>query len=187
MGLFLALGVTVGSAALGTQPGAPLGPRLGPRGIQLGSPLGPRGIQLGEGSPASAGHVELISDAVQVLSGEPQVVALRFRVEDGFHINSHTPKDQLLTPTVLRLHTGSGARMGLKVEGEQYPKGSAFRLRVGTGETLSVYQGQFQVGVRLVAPKGDSTLTGELHYQACDNVSCFPPRTLKVLVAVTGE
>ncbi len=185
------MGVAIGSVAVGAQPGvrssAPLGPQLGAQEIQLGSPLGPQGIQLGDGSPAHAGHVELLSDAVQVLSGEPQVVALRFRVNDGFHINSHTPNDQLLIPTVLRLHTGSGARMGLKVEDEQYPKGSTFRLQMGSGETLSVYQGQFQVGVRLVAPKGDSTLTGELHYQACDTASCFPPRTLKVLVAVTGE
>ncbi|MGA8940329.1 MAG: protein-disulfide reductase DsbD domain-containing protein [Acidobacteriaceae bacterium] len=127
--------------------------------------------------------MELVSDAVQVLAGEPQVVELRFRVDDGFHINSHTPDDQLLIPTVLRLDAGSR----VKVEDELYPKGSTFRLPLGSGETLDVYQGEFLVKVRLVAAKGASTLTGALHYQACDNASCFPPRTLRVMVAVTGE
>ena len=145
--------------------------------------MGAQSIQLGGVPAAHRGHVELVSDAVQVLAGEPQVVELRFRVDDGFHINSHTPNDELLIPTELRLDAGSG----VKVVGEQYPKGSTFRLPLGAGETLDVYQGEFRVKVRLVAAKGASTLTGALHYQACDNASCFPPRTLRVMVAVNGE
>jgi Disulphide bond corrector protein DsbC len=140
-------------------------------------------IQLGGAPAAHKEHVQLVSDAVQVLAGSPQVVELRFRVDDGFHINSHTPKDELLIPTVLRLNTVNG----VKVLGEQYPKGSTFRLPLDPGETLDVYQGEFRVSLRVVAPKGASTLVGELRYQACDNASCFPPRALKVIVAVTGE
>lgn len=145
-------------------------------------PLGAQ-IQLGGVPAAHRGHVELVSDSVQVLAGQPQVVELRFRVDDGFHINSHTPNDELLIPTVLKLDAGGG----VKVEDEQYPKGETFRLPLGDGETLSVYQGEFRVKVRLTAAKGASTLNGVLHYQACDNASCFPPRTLPVMVAVTGE
>lgn len=141
-------------------------------------------IQLGD-APAAAHkeHVELVSDAVQVLAGSPQMVELRFRVDDGFHINSHTPKDELLIPTELRLDAASK----VKVLDEQYPKGSVFRLPLGSGETLDVYQGEFRVSLRMVVPKGASTLVGELRYQACDNASCFPPRTLRVMVAVSGE
>ena len=142
-----------------------------------------QGIELGGTSEAHKGHVVLVSDAVQVMASEPQVVELRFRVDDGFHINSHAPKDGLLIPTVLRLDSAGG----VKVVGEQYQPGSAFRLGGASGEVLDVYQGEFRVSVRMVAPKGASTLTGALHYQACDNASCFPPRTLPVMVAVTGE
>jgi hypothetical protein len=70
---------------------------------------------------------------------------------------------------------------------ETYPPGSSFRLTVGAGETLDVYQGKFRVGMRVVAPKGASTLTGSLRYQACDNAACFPARTLAVKVALTGR
>jgi hypothetical protein len=111
------------------------------------------------------------------------VVELRFRVQDGFHINSHTPKDELLIATALQI----SAANGLKVVEEQYPKGSTFRLPLASGETLDVYQGEFRVSVRLVVPKGSSTLTGALHYQACDNAVCYPPKTLPVVVAVNGR
>ena len=140
-------------------------------------------IQFGEAPVAHKGHVELLSDAAEVKAGEPQVVVLRFRVEDGFHINSHTPKDELLIPTALRFNTGGV----VKVVSQQYQKGSTFRLPLGSGETLDVYQGEFRVSVGVVAPKGSSTLLGVLKYQACDNAVCFPPKTLPVIVAVTGD
>jgi hypothetical protein len=142
-------------------------------------------IQLGgdSGSAAKKGHVVLLSDALQVEAGKPAMVELRFRVDDGFHVNSHTPASDLSIPTVLKMEDASG----IKVLGEEYPKGLAFRLTVGEGETLDVYQGEFRVRLRVVVPKGQSTLKGGLRYQACDNAACFPPRTLAVAVAVTGK
>ena len=74
---------------------------------------------------------------------------------------------------------------------ESYPEGTAFRLHLpgdaGGGETLDVYQGEFRLKLRVIAPKGVSMLTGSLHYQACDNAACFPARTLPVTVALTGR
>lgn len=144
--------------------------------------LGGLGSSLGQKDAAKKSHVELVSDAVQVDAGKPQAVELIFRVDPGFHINSHTPKDELLIPTVFKPGAGE-----VKVLGETYPAGSAFRLTIGAGETLDVYQGEFRVGLRVIAPKGASTLTGLLRYQACDNESCFPARTLAVKVALTGR
>jgi hypothetical protein len=126
--------------------------------------------------------VSLLPDQIVVGAGKPQVVELRFHVDPGFHINSHTPKDELLIPTVLRLDAAS-----VKVVSQEYPQGSSFRLTVGDGETLDVYQGEFRVKLRVVVPRGVSTLSGSLHYQACDNAACFPPRNLAVNVAVTGK
>ena len=153
-------------------------------GFLLVACAGAQEIQLGDArAAAQKGHVVLVSDAVAVEAGRPQVVEVRFRVEPGFHINSHVPKDQLLIPTVLTVDPAGGVKVG----GEEYQKGSAFRLAIGGGETLDVYQGEFVVSMRVVAPKGASTLSGSLRYQACDNVACFPPKTLPVMVAVTGK
>jgi Disulphide bond corrector protein DsbC len=142
-------------------------------------------IQLGGLDPATEAkkqHVELLTDSLQLTADKPQDIELRFRVEPGFHINSHKPKDELLIPTELKLDSGS-----FHIADEQYPPGSRFRLQVGGGEDLDVYQGEFRVAMRIAAPKGDSTLSGSLRYQACDNAACFPPRTLAVKIAVTAK
>jgi DsbC/DsbD-like thiol-disulfide interchange protein len=148
--------------------------------VLMAVPAAAQEIRLGDARPAVRQRVELLTDAVAVKAGREQVVELRFRVEPGFHINSHAPKDELLVPTVLRLDPS-----GVDVRGVEYPAGSAFRL--GDGSTLDVYQGEFRVAVRLTAHAGQSTLTGALRYQACDNAACFPPRTLVVRVAMTGQ
>jgi hypothetical protein len=142
--------------------------------IQLGG--------FGRAAGAKRQHVELLTDAIQVEAGKRQDVELRFRVEPGFHINSHTPKDELLIPTVLRIDAGA-----VRESHEVYPLGSAYRLAVGAGETLDVYQGEFRIGLQVVVPRGMSTMEGMLRYQACDNASCFPPRTLAVKIAITGR
>jgi hypothetical protein len=142
-------------------------------------------IQLGgldRATEAKKQHVVLLTDSLQLTANKPQDVELRFRVEPGFHINSHKPKDELLIPTELRLDSGP-----FHIANQQYPAGSRFRLQMGSGEDLDVYQGDFRVALRLEAPRGDSTLSGTLRYQACDNAACFPARTLPVKIAITAK
>jgi hypothetical protein len=151
--------------------------------LLLGSAAVAQEIRLGDARPVARQHVAALTDAIEVKAGREQVVELRFRVQDGYHINSHTPKDGLLIPTELRLE----AAPTLVVKGEAYPAGAAFKLAIGDGEVLDVYQGEFRVQVRVVAAPGSSTLTGSLKYQACDSSACFPPRVLPVVVAVSAR
>lgn len=142
-------------------------------------------IQLEEGTrPAGSvrvNHVSLLTDSVEVAAGRPQTVELRFRVDPGFHINSHTPKDELLIPTSL---TFQGA-VATRVLGTEFPKGTPFRLNIGSGELLDVYQGEFRVTLKLAQlAAGTSDIIGTLRYQACDSAACFPPRLLPVRIAL---
>jgi hypothetical protein len=142
-------------------------------------------IQLGgidRAAEAKKQHVELLTDSLQLTANKLQDVELRFRVERGFHINSHQPKDELLIPTELKLDPGS-----LHIAGEQYPPGSHFHLPIGSGEDLDVYEADFRVMLRVQPPRGDSTLNGTLRYQACDSASCFPAKTLPIKIAVTAR
>jgi hypothetical protein len=136
-------------------------------------------IRFGDARPASRQHVELLTDSVEVKSGHSAVVELRFRVDPGFHINSHSPKDETLIPTVLKLSSG-----GVDVVGMEYPAGAPFKLG---SDMLDVYQGEFRIRVRFVADPGETNLMGFLRYQACDNAACFPAKTLAVKVAVSGK
>ncbi len=151
--------------------------------LMVCGPMRGQEISLGGSRPVARQHLVLISDAVQVEAGKPQVVELRFRVDPGFHINSHTPHDETLIPTVLQLD----AAEGVAAKDAEYPSGTAFKLPVGDGQTLDVYQGEFRVRLRLTAQKGEWSLVGGLRYQACDNAACFPPRTLPVRVAVEAR
>ncbi len=144
-------------------------------------------IQLGDGSlfskPAHRQYVELTTDAVQVKAGRPEWVELRFRVDPGMHINSHSPKDELLVATALEIAAGGAP----KVVAQEYPAGIPLRLDVGGGEVLSTYQGEFRVRLQVIAASGESSLAGTLRYQACDARSCFPPKSLPVRVTLTAR
>jgi hypothetical protein len=143
---------------------------------------GAQEIRMDDGPVRVKGHVVSLTDSALVDAGKAQVVEMRFRVDPGYHINSHAPKDEYLIPTVLKLDAGA-----VKVVGEEYPAGTAFRLKQRAGETLDVYQGEFRVIMRVVAPRGFSTISGTLRYQACDDAACFPPKTLAVKMAISGR
>ncbi len=128
-------------------------------------------------------HVSFDSESVSVGADKPDWIELRFHVAPGYHINSHTPHDELLIPTTLKL----GASPQLRVLTDSYPNGTTLHLTIGAGETLSVYEGEFRVRVQVLAAKGNSTLAGVLHYQACDAASCFPPRDLPLSVPVSAH
>ena len=143
-------------------------------------------IQFGDPADAKPVHAQRVSfeaEPLQVTAGRPDWVELRFHVAPGFHINSHTPHDETLIPTALKLSSSPGYR----VLNDEYPEGKPLRLTTGAGETLSTYQGDFHVRVQIVAAKGDAMLSGTLHYQACDAASCFPPRDLPIDVTLAAR
>jgi Disulphide bond corrector protein DsbC len=125
----------------------------------------------------------LFPDQVTVAAGKPSLVGLHFRVQQGLHINSHTPKDAYLIPTNFSIPASAGVRL----DAVQYPTGHEMTLAVDPQTRLSVYTGEFVVQARLFAAAGDHRVDGELHYQACDRNKCMPPETLTVPLDITGK
>ncbi len=146
-------------------------------------PCTAQGIELGDPSlkPPAAQRVTFSPEPVLLQAGKPNWIELNFHVEPGFHVNSHTPNDETLIPTSLRLTASQQYRV-LK---DSFPPGTPLRLPVGAGETLSTYQGDFRVRLQVVAMQGAGTVAGTLHYQACDAASCFPPRDLPFSVPLS--
>jgi len=128
-------------------------------------------------------HVVSLVEPQTVPAGKAATVEVRFRVDSGFHINSHTPKSELLIPTQLTLQPASG----LKVDMIDYPAGSMYSFSFDPKEKLDVYTGEFRVMVHVTAKAGGATLNGMLRYQACDNAACYPPRSLPVQVLITAK
>lgn len=130
------------------------------------------------------GAVEyLYPEQVTIPAGKASAVALHFRIEPGFHINSHAPKDEFLIPTVLSIP----AEAGVKLEDATYPPGAEFVLPADPDTKLSVYTNEFTIQAKLVAEPGDHLVRAKLRYQACDKTACMPPKTITVPIDIVGK
>lgn len=98
----------------------------------------------------------------------------------GFHVNSDKPRDEYLIP--LKITFDNGVIEAVKVD---YPKPEDIQV---AGSTLSVFTGNFDIAARFKAgvqsQTGAATVTGKLHYQACNESMCFRPSTVEFSVPV---
>lgn len=125
----------------------------------------------------------LFPEQVTVTAGKPSDVVLHFRIAQGLHINSHTPKDEFLIPTTFSIPDGTGVRL----DKATYPAGEEFTLPLDPSTKLSVYTGEFTIEARIVAAAGNHLVEAKLRYQACDKNACLPPKTIPVAIDVIGK
>jgi len=136
-----------------------------------------------DGPSKSKAYIVYAAEPQTVAAGRHAVLELRFHILQGFHVNSHTPKSELLIPTALTLQLADGVTAGAL----EYPAGRPYSFAFDPGEKVDVYMGDFTVKLPVVATAGEHTVDGSLKYQACDNASCYPPRTLPVKVVFTAK
>jgi hypothetical protein len=128
--------------------------------------------------PHTASRAALDSQATRKL---PDSLSLQVSVElpAGWHINSETPPDSFLVPT----------RLEAEAQGVQFgkPKFPAPELvfSPAMGEKLPLYSGTVAVVIPVLkSPGGPSkpmpVTRVVLHYQACNDQMCLPPRSVTV-------
>jgi thiol:disulfide interchange protein DsbD len=131
----------------------------------------------------------LAADADRLVAGKPFRLAVVADVKAGWHVNSHTPKEDFLIPTEVKLKTAPG----LAFSPVQYPKHRETKFSFSE-QPLAVYEGRavFVVpgAVDAKAAPGPRTLTAVLSYQPCNENQCLPPAevtaTLTIDVAKAG-
>lgn len=123
------------------------------------------------------GHVGFIAEGQSIPASKTATVNLHFRVDPGFHINSHTPKSDMLIPTRLVVATVPGDP---EVTAVDFPAGVPFAFAFEPKQKLDVYQGDVVLVAHVKAAPGQHSIKAELHYQACDQAACYPPKTLVV-------
>ncbi len=116
---------------------------------------------------------------VVVTRGAKAPLSIELQVNRGFHVNSHTPNDELLLPTVVHLNPPQG----IMIVNIQYPEGEQLALPFMGKDKLNVYSGNFAVTADVRIPSsaalGTLRVHGDVRYQACDNRQCFPPKPLR--------
>ena len=114
------------------------------------------------------------SDAVH--AGTDVRAALQVRLAEGLHVQSDTPRDPSLIPTLLTVEPP----LGISVTEIVYPASSDLR-QAGVNEPLAVFDREFAIGLRLTVgrdvPPGDIIVPARLRYQACNDTLCFAPAT----------
>lgn len=139
---------------------------------------------IGFGQAPSKQWVQMVSSPqVALAAGHPGSQPVRFLIQTGYHINSHTPLSPYLIPTTLTLD----APAGLRIARIDYPQGVEYHFSFSPKEALSVYTNEFTVLIAMNARPGQYKLHGQLRYQACDNRACNPPKTLPVTLDVIAR
>ena len=139
--------------------------------------LGRIGIELRTEAEADAAH-----------AGTTHRVAFHARLDPGFHVNSNTPLDASLIPTVLALVPPDG----ITLDGVAWPEPIMLE-QAGVDQPLEVFEEEFVIGAALaLAPglaAGEYVVPGTLRYQACDDKMCYFPATaeLEFQLAVVPE
>lgn len=116
----------------------------------------------------------------KVRQGSEFKVALVAKIKEGYHIQAPKPPEGFI-PTTLTIETPKG----FSVVRIWYPPTEVKEM---LGQKLSLYEGTQIFAALLKVDKsvktGKFNLTLKLRYQACDDKSCYPPRTLALTVPV---
>lgn len=125
----------------------------------------------------------LLADADLLVAGKPFRLAVVADIKPGWHVNSHTPKEDYLIPTEISIDDAPGFTFGPTV----YPKHVERKLAF-SDQTLAVYEGKvvFRIDGRVGenAEPGPRTLTATLAYQPCNDQQCLPPTQIRATLSI---
>ena len=117
-------------------------------------------------------------------AGSPVRAALQVRLPERFHVQSDSPRDPTLIPTVLTVD----APEGINVAEIVFPRATEFD-QIGQSQPLLVFEHEFTIGVQFdvaaTTPTGRIDVPARLRYQACDDRLCYAPVTTDVLWTLT--
>ena len=114
----------------------------------------------------------------KVYQGENFQFALKGEIKETWHINSNKPNEDFLIPTEIKLISGNG----FTLSGITYPE--AKNVEFGfSDKPVSVYEGEILIHGNINVPAevelGKYEFYLEMTYQACNNMSCMAPVTLR--------
>lgn len=108
-------------------------------------------------------------------------VTLKFKVAPGFHVQSNPASSPQLIPTTLQMPAANNLEVSMPI----YPKGKPYKLQ-GSNTQISTFDSTFEIKVPVKTAKvaGNFNWKGRLRYQACNEKTCFFPKTLPLELPV---
>jgi thiol:disulfide interchange protein DsbD len=111
-----------------------------------------------------------------VAGGQTARAALEVALPEGFHVQSDQPRDPTLIATVLTINPPEGVTVTEIV----FPAPVDLK-QLGLDQPLAVFERVFPIGVQFTVARsvasGDIVVPAHLRYQACNDTTCFLPKT----------
>jgi DsbC/DsbD-like thiol-disulfide interchange protein len=121
---------------------------------------------------------------VEIKAGGSTEASVKLTIANGYHINANPASFSYLKATELTAEPAEGITPDKPV----YPA-SVTRKFAFSPDPLAVYEGEATIKLPLNAAgnaqKGAHTLKAKLRIQACDEQSCYQPRTIELPIPVT--
>jgi len=95
-------------------------------------------------------------------------------IENGWHINSNKPLDEFVIPTKLSFENAD-------LVSADYPPHTVRGFTFSGGQKLAVFQDTIRIPFSATLKSGN-TINARLHYQACNDTVCLPPRDAEVTI-----
>ncbi|HJT16242.1 MAG TPA: cytochrome c biogenesis protein CcdA, partial [Thermoanaerobaculia bacterium] len=96
-------------------------------------------------------------------------------IENGWHIQSAHPLDTFTIPTTLNIDGLVSAN---------YPQHKEESFSFSGGSKVAVYDGTIQIPFTAKIPSGAKSVKATLHYQACNDSVCLPPKDVSTELSV---
>ena len=122
-----------------------------------------------------------LSGSVQQRSGDEVRGVITAAILNGWHINSAHPLESFAIPTELSLDPATADLVRA-----DFPPHIVRSFTFSGGTKLAVYEGAIQIPFGAKLKSGASKIGVSLHYQACNDIVCLPPRNATTEVSLGG-
>jgi thioredoxin:protein disulfide reductase len=113
------------------------------------------------------------------LQAGPSEAVTEVTIAPGWHINAHEPRDEFLIPTTLDLSPPQGETAGAV----RWPTPVERTLAFSAGKPLLLYEGTVKLSAPITGSAGAASgpTRARFRFQACNDTTCLPPRTLELV------
>ena len=120
-----------------------------------------------------------VGGAVTKRNGDQVEGTITVAIPPTWHVNSNKPLDDFAIPTVVTLDASTADLVSA-----QYPPHELKNFAFSGGQQVAVYEGTIRIPFVAKLKANATTIKANLHYQACNDKMCLPPRTIEVPLTI---
>ena len=130
-------------------------------------------------SPIPKGDLVKLTGTINQKSGDDVTGVITATIEKGWHVNSAHPLESFAIPTTLTFDSADIVKA-------DFPPHVIKSFTFSGGSKLAVYEGTIAIPFTAKVKNGAQTINASLHYQACNDTVCLPPRNATLAISTSS-